>query len=91
MSSNDDAEYQNSLARERTHASWVRTCLTFLVTAIAVRHYSSGDGEWAVAGVLAGGGAIAAVRAAMLAPDLLSRGMSYSLALVSLGSLAINI
>lgn len=86
-----DGQIQNELAMERTHASWVRTCLTFLVTAIAVRHYTSGDGEWLVAVVLAAGGAVAAVRAAILAPDSVSALMSYALAAVSLGALVINI
>jgi uncharacterized membrane protein YidH (DUF202 family) len=82
---------QNELAKERTHAAWVRTCLTFLVTAIAVRHYTSDDGEWMVATILAVGGAVSAVRASFLAPDLVSKLMAYAMALVSLGALVVNI
>lgn len=82
---------QNDLAKERTHAAWIRTCLTFLVTAIAVRHYASEDGEWAVAIILAIGGAVSAGRAAMLSPDLVSMLVSYALIAVSLGALTVNI
>lgn len=82
---------QNDLAQERTHAAWIRTCLTFLVAAIAVRHYTSDDGELLVAIILSLGGAVSAARAAMLAPDLLTRGVSYTLVVVSLGALVINI
>lgn len=86
-----DDRNQNDLAKERTHAAWIRTCLTFLVTTIAVRHYTSDDGEWMVAGVLALGGAVAAVRAAFLAPDTLSLLTSYALVAVSVGGLLVTI
>lgn len=82
---------QNELAQERTHAAWIRTCLTFLVAAIAVRHYTAEDGEWMVAVTLAVGGAVSAVRASMLAPDLVSRVVSWALIPVSLGALVVSI
>lgn len=82
---------QNELAQERTHAAWIRTCLTFLVAAIAVRHYTSEDGEWMVAAVLAAGGTMSAARAAMLAPDMTNLLVSYALIPVSLGALVVNI
>lgn len=82
---------QTKLAQERTHAAWVRTCLTFLVAAIAVRHYTSDDGEWLVTAVLSVGGTVSAARAAMLAPDIVSLLVSYALIPVSLGALVVNI
>lgn len=86
-----DDRTQNDLALERTHAAWIRTCLTFLVAAIAARHYSNNSSEWAVAIVLAVGGALAAVRGAVIAPDMASRLSAYALVVVSLGALVINI
>lgn len=85
------AETQVDLAKERTHAAWVRTCLTFIVTIIAVRHYSDETGEMLVTGALSTGGAVAAIRAAFLAPDIVSKFVAISLVPVAVGALFIHI
>lgn len=84
----DPAHTQVELAEERTHAAWVRTCLTFLVTALAFRHYAD---SWWVSLVLAGGGAVAALRASWLAPDLSTRALAWCLIPVSLATVTIPV
>lgn len=84
---------RTDLARERTHASWIRTCLSFLVALIAVRHYVRTDNINTILATLtlAGGGIVSATRAASLAPDLPTRIMAYGLIPMSIAAALLQI
>lgn len=77
---------QTRLARERTHAAWLRTCLAFLVATVAFRHYIDMNGYASsfALGILGMGGALSAVRAALLAPDNYTKMQSWLMAFVSI-------
>lgn len=79
---------QVELAEERTHAAWIRTCLTFLVTALAYHHYGQSDVLASAMIVLA---ASASIRAAMLAPDVPARLSAFGLILVAVASLTVTL
>ncbi len=74
-----DGPTQNDLARERTHAAWIRTCLAFLVAAVALRNYSTRSDELLPVLLLVSGGVVSALRAAKLAPDLSTMAIAWAL------------
>lgn len=73
---------RTDLARERTHAAWLRTCLAFVVALAALSHYSlpnPGIAESFLALFLIFGSVGAARRAADIAPDTETKFYSYAL------------
>lgn len=73
---------RTDLARERTHAAWLRTCLSFVVALAALSHYALPDPSIAaslLAIFLVFGSVGAAKRAATVAPDLSTKLYSYAL------------
>lgn len=79
---------QVELAEERTHAAWIRTCLTFLVAALAYHHYGESPILTFSLVILA---AAAAIRSFMLAPDIPAHLSAVGLVLVSLASLTVTL
>lgn len=74
---------RTSLARERTHAAWLRTCLSFVVALAALCHYAfpnPGIADTVLAVFLIVGGTGSARRALEIAPDLTTK--IYALALM---------
>jgi uncharacterized membrane protein YidH (DUF202 family) len=80
----DPERTQLTLAEERTHAAWIRTCLTFLVSAVAIQHYHKYvDAPLAVLTVLCAGGLISAVQAQILATKWSTRILCMGLMYIS--------
>lgn len=75
---------RTDLARERTSASWIRTCLALVVSSLALRYYTN-DVLFSIA--LAVSGVLAALRALRLAEDWSVALMCAAIGAVSAGSM----
>lgn len=81
---------QNDLALERTHASWLRTALAFIVALLASRHYLP-DAPWMLASVLGAGGFYSSVNAGIDARDIFGKAVSLGLAVSSIAAVLIHV
>lgn len=72
---------RTELARERTHAAWLRTSLAFLVALAAVFHYTDevNTGRFILVLIFTFGAAVSACRAVSNAPHPAAKMLPYLL------------